>query len=81
MAERADQPTPRGIVAASGGHTIIRNGVVEGAAASAAAPRSRMKTAPERVSRSCNAARKNTLTALIHEDAERRLRISTKPLI
>src|ERR1700738_848743 len=39
MAERADQPTPRGIAAASGGHMImgqgavpiIRNGVVEGA--------------------------------------------------
>ena len=39
LAERADQPTPRGIVAAEGGHMIlgqgavpiIRNGVVEGA--------------------------------------------------
>src|SRR6185312_16017199 len=39
MAERADQPTPRGIAAASGGHMImgqgavpiIRNGIVEGA--------------------------------------------------
>ena len=39
MAERADQPTPRGIAAAEGGHMImgqgavpiIRNGVVEGA--------------------------------------------------
>src|ERR1700687_1863450 len=39
MAERADQPTPRGIAAASGGEMImgqgavpiIRNGVVEGA--------------------------------------------------
>ncbi len=39
MAARADQPTPRGIVAAEGGHMImgqgavpvIRNGVVEGA--------------------------------------------------
>src|SRR5271165_2109969 len=39
MEERADQPTPRGIVAAEGGHMImgqgavpiIRNGVVEGA--------------------------------------------------
>src|SRR5580658_6888253 len=39
MAERADQPTPRGIAAAEGGHMImgqgavpiVRNGVVEGA--------------------------------------------------
>ncbi len=39
MAERADQPTPRGVAAAEGGHMImgqgavpiIRNGVVEGA--------------------------------------------------
>jgi glc operon protein GlcG len=39
MAERADQPTPRGIAAAAGGHMImaqgavpiIRNGVIEGA--------------------------------------------------
>jgi len=39
MADRADQPTPRGIAAAAGGHLImgqgavpiIRNGVVEGA--------------------------------------------------
>jgi glc operon protein GlcG len=39
MAERADQPTPRGIAAAEGGHMImgqgavpiLRNGVVEGA--------------------------------------------------
>src|SRR5580658_9883647 len=39
MAERADQPTPRGVVAAEGGHMIMgqgavpimRNGVVEGA--------------------------------------------------
>ena len=39
LAERADQPTPRGIVAAEGGHMIlgqgavpiIRHGVVEGA--------------------------------------------------
>ena len=39
MAERADQPTPRGIAIASGGHMnmgqgavpIIRNGIVEGA--------------------------------------------------
>jgi len=39
MAERADQPTPRGIAIASGGHMImgqgavpiVRNGVVEGA--------------------------------------------------
>ena len=39
MSERADQPTPRGIAAAEGGHMImgqgavpiIRNGVVEGA--------------------------------------------------
>jgi uncharacterized protein GlcG (DUF336 family) len=39
MAERADQPTPRGIAAAEGGHMImgqgavpiIRNGIVEGA--------------------------------------------------
>ncbi|MBV8888890.1 MAG: heme-binding protein [Alphaproteobacteria bacterium] len=39
MADRADQPTPRGIAAAEGGHMIlgqgavpiIRNGVVEGA--------------------------------------------------
>ena len=39
MAERADQPTPRGIANASGGHMImgqgavpiIRNGIVEGA--------------------------------------------------
>jgi glc operon protein GlcG len=39
LTERADQPTPRGIVAAEGGHMIlgqgavpiIRNGVVEGA--------------------------------------------------
>jgi glc operon protein GlcG len=39
MADRADQPTPRGVVAAEGGHIImgqgavpiIRNGVVEGA--------------------------------------------------
>jgi glc operon protein GlcG len=39
MAERADQPTPRGVAAAEGGHMImgqgavpiIRNGVIEGA--------------------------------------------------
>ena len=39
MAERADQPTPRGVAAAEGGHMIMgqgavpimRNGVVEGA--------------------------------------------------
>src|SRR3954463_3111619 len=39
MAERADQPTPRGIAAAEGGHMImgqgavpiIRNGIIEGA--------------------------------------------------
>jgi glc operon protein GlcG len=39
MAQRADQPTPRGIAAAEGGHMImgqgavpiIRNGIVEGA--------------------------------------------------
>jgi glc operon protein GlcG len=39
LTERADQPTPRGIVAAEGGHMIlgqgavpiIRNGIVEGA--------------------------------------------------
>jgi uncharacterized protein GlcG (DUF336 family) len=39
MAERADQPTPRGIAVASGGHMIMgqgavpisRNGIVEGA--------------------------------------------------
>ena len=39
LSERADQPTPRGIAAASGGHMImgqgavpiIRNGIVEGA--------------------------------------------------
>ncbi len=39
MAERADQPTPRGVAAAEGGHMImgqgavpiVRNGVVEGA--------------------------------------------------
>jgi glc operon protein GlcG len=39
MADRADQPTPRGVAAAEGGHMIIgqgavpiiRNGVVEGA--------------------------------------------------
>src|SRR3981189_3446548 len=39
MSERADQPTPRGIAAAEGGHMImgqgavpiVRNGVVEGA--------------------------------------------------
>ncbi len=39
MADRADQPTPRGVVATEGGHIIlgqgavpiIRNGVVEGA--------------------------------------------------
>jgi len=39
MAERADQPTPRGIAIASGGHMImgqgavpiIRNGIIEGA--------------------------------------------------
>src|SRR5262249_41088810 len=39
MADRADQPTPRGIAAASGGHMImgqgavpiIRNGIIEGA--------------------------------------------------
>jgi len=38
MSERADQPTPRGIAAAEGGHMImgqgavpiVRNGVVEG---------------------------------------------------
>ena len=42
MAERADQPTPRGVGSAEGGHIImgqgavpiIRNGVVEGACVS-----------------------------------------------
>src|SRR5208337_2458668 len=62
MAERADQPTPRGIAAAEGGHMImgqgavpiIRNGVVEGPAALAAAPVSRTKTAPAPASRNCS---------------------------
>ena len=64
MAARADQPTPRGVAAAAGGHMImgqgampiIRDGVVKAPAASAGAPLSRTKTAPEPASRSCRSS-------------------------
>jgi glc operon protein GlcG len=54
MADRADQPTPRGIAAAEGGHMIMgvrerfRSSVMASRApvASAAAPVSKTKTAP-----------------------------------
>jgi len=62
MAERADQPTPRGVAAAEGGHMIMGQGAVpiivmassRVRAASAAAPLSRTKTAPAPASRNCS---------------------------
>ena len=61
MADRADQPTPRGIVAAEGGHIIMAREQFRSyamvssrvPAASVAAPDSRTKTAPALALRSC----------------------------
>jgi glc operon protein GlcG len=61
MSERADQPTPRGIAAAEGGHMIMGQeqfrlcATVSSRAPAVlgAVPRSRMKTAPGPVSNNC----------------------------
>ena len=66
MSERADEPTPRGIAAASGGNMImgqgavpiIRNGIVEGACGVGGGPRSRTRTAPGPESRSYRHSRR-----------------------
>ena len=62
LQERADQPTPRGIAAAEGGHMIMGQGAVPSSATAswtalaawAEAPANRTKTAPGPVWRPCN---------------------------
>jgi glc operon protein GlcG len=64
MADRADQPTPRGVAAAEGGHMImgqgavpiIRNGVVEGACGVSGG--TAQQTAPALALRSCRDTRR-----------------------